>query len=95
MSPWMCEHERHRELRVFHCLVVIMNYLLKLAGSLHGLAGSLHGLAKSRMGEIRTRAGALSLSRDSTFGKPLSRNTKHVRDAIELLKNKKVANIET
>ena len=26
----------------------------------------------------------------STFGKPLSRNTKHVRDAIELLKNKKV-----
>ena len=26
----------------------------------------------------------------STFGKPLSRNTKHVRDAIELLKRKKV-----
>ena len=26
----------------------------------------------------------------STFGKPLSRNTKHVRDAIELLKTKKV-----
>jgi len=26
----------------------------------------------------------------STFGKPLSRNTKHVRDAIELLKSKKV-----
>ena len=26
----------------------------------------------------------------STFGKPTSRNTKHVRDAIELLKNKKV-----
>ena len=25
----------------------------------------------------------------STFGKPLSRNTKHVRDAIELLKTKK------
>ena len=25
----------------------------------------------------------------STFGKPLSRNTKHVRDAIELLKKKK------
>ena len=26
----------------------------------------------------------------STFGKPTSRNTKHVRDAIEILKNKKV-----
>ena len=26
----------------------------------------------------------------STFGKPVSKNTKHVRDAIELLKNKKV-----
>ncbi len=26
----------------------------------------------------------------STFGKPLSRNTKHVREAIEILKNKKV-----
>ena len=26
----------------------------------------------------------------STFGKPISRNTKHVRDAIELLKNEKV-----
>ena len=25
----------------------------------------------------------------STFGKPISRNTKHVRDAIELLKMKK------
>ena len=27
---------------------------------------------------------------NSTFGKPISRNTKHVRDAIELLKTKKV-----
>ena len=26
----------------------------------------------------------------STFGKPISRNTKHVRDAIEMLKNEKV-----
>ena len=26
----------------------------------------------------------------STFGKPLSRNTRHVRDAIEKLKNEKV-----
>ena len=26
----------------------------------------------------------------STFGKPISRNTKHVRDAIELLKKQKV-----
>ena len=26
----------------------------------------------------------------STFGKPTSRNTKHVRDAIQMLKNKKV-----
>ena len=26
----------------------------------------------------------------STFGKPISKNTKHVRDAIELLKNEKV-----
>ena len=25
----------------------------------------------------------------STFGKPISRNTKHVRDAIELLRNEK------
>ena len=26
----------------------------------------------------------------STFGKPTSRNTKHVREAIEILKNRKV-----
>ena len=26
----------------------------------------------------------------STFGKPISKNTKHVRDAIELLKKEKV-----
>ena len=26
----------------------------------------------------------------STFGKPISKNTKHVRDAIELLKNEQV-----